>query len=111
LELKKRFKGNDDAKLIFQRLISAVRSYENQFTSKPDKINLIDEKIYNKILEKYFEGNRKVARYFFGREELFLEPYKRKEMTNLSVNDLKPEALLDLLAYIFEEEYAFERRI
>ncbi|MBN1638302.1 MAG: hypothetical protein JW866_05010 [Ignavibacteriales bacterium] len=86
------------------KIVSYVREFGLDYFDEP-KINLIDRETHDRIMERYMESNRKVGQEFFGREELFLEPFREKELTRFSVEDFKPEEILD--AFVFTMEKMF----
>jgi len=68
-----------------------------------EKINLIDTDLSNYIMGLYKESNQTIAREFFKRDELFLEPIVDRKLTRFSLEDYKQEELLDLFAFLCGE--------
>lgn len=63
-------------------------------------MGVIDRNLYDRITQYYEESNRRVAREFFNRDELFFEPYTDRYLTQFSIKDFPPEELLDIMTFI-----------
>lgn len=83
------------------KIFNAFHSYgeETGWTSE-NKVNFITPKIYKKIMRHYKSSSIKVARTFFNRDELFLEPYVEKGITKYDLSELEGKEALELFAWI-----------
>lgn len=99
-EFKKRLIGklNVDSRT---RFYSTIAEYGELAGWNKQKWSLIDQEIYKKISDRYRSSNQQVARDYFGRDELFLEPFKEEEFTEFNVDDFRPDELLDMFAFVF----------
>jgi hypothetical protein len=62
-----------------------------------EKINFIDRPLYEEIKARFENDNREIAREYFGREQLFLEPFVEKPITPFREMGMSSSALMDLL--------------
>jgi len=67
------------------------------------KINKIDRDIYEKVMSIHAKSNQKTAKEYFGREELFLEPFIEKELTNFNIEEMERQELIDYFSYTLSE--------
>jgi len=100
-ELKKRLEGKLDRKTRV-RFYSQIGLFGLRQGWSDQKLNLIDEKTYNKIMGRYNKNNQKIAQEYFGREDLFLEPFNEKDLTRFSIEEFDPKEILDAFAYAYE---------
>lgn len=98
-ELKKRFSENPNP-AVLKKLLEAVADYVDQTGWNQQKWSVIDRELYDRISQYFEESNRRVARDFFGRDELFFDSYDDRYLTHFSISDFPPEELLDVMAYV-----------
>ena len=98
-ELKQRLHGKLD-KGAMLRFYFSIRDYANLAGWNRDKWSFIDQDLHQKLMEKYRSSNQKVAREFFGCDELFLEPFEEKNLSNFTANDFSRTELLHAFAFI-----------
>jgi len=65
-----------------------------------ERLNLIDAELYETVRARYAADNHKIAREFFGRDELFLEPFREEPITPFLRKELPEEEYLELFEYI-----------
>lgn len=98
-ELKKRLQGKLD-KGAMLRFYFSIRDYADSAGWNRDKWSFIDQDLHQKIMTTYKASNEKVAREFFGRDELFIEPFEEKNLSNFTVDDFSRTELIDAFAFI-----------
>lgn len=98
-ELKQRLHGKLD-KGAMLRFYFSIREYADLAGWNRDKWSFIDKELHQKIMEMYRSSNQKIAREFFGRDELFLEPFEEKNLSNFTANDFSRTELLHAFAFI-----------
>ena len=98
-ELKQRLHGklNKGAML---RFYFSIREYADLAGWNRDKWSFIDKELHQKIMEMYRSSNQKIAREFFGRDELFLEPFEEKNLSTFTASDFSRTELLHAFAFI-----------
>ncbi|MCB2202846.1 hypothetical protein KQH56_02450 [bacterium] len=101
-ELRLRLEGRFD-KSNRIKFYSFIGSYGSQHGWNNQKLNLIDANRYNKIMKLYIEDNKKIARRFLGRDELFLVPFDEKQLTEFTVEQFRPDEIIDALSFSFQK--------
>jgi hypothetical protein len=82
------------------RISELVTKYGIQNGWDDQKLNLVDRELHEKIMSYYEEGNRKVAREYFNRQELFLEPFQDKPLSSFDLSELPAEEAISMMAYV-----------
>jgi hypothetical protein len=82
------------------KVASWVRKYGDQNGWNNQKLNLIDEAAYNKIMGLFEESNKKLANKYLNRSKLFTETFDHQPTTNFKIEDLSSEELFDLFGYL-----------
>ena len=72
-----------------------------------EKWNFLTREIYDKIMSRYEESNRKLAMEYFHRDQLFFEPFEEKNVIRPIV-DFAPAEVLELNTRIVEGIYQQE---
>ncbi|HOV06683.1 MAG TPA: hypothetical protein PLV27_05435 [Anaerolineaceae bacterium] len=98
-ELKKRFTENSNPARI-KKVLEIIAEYAEQAGWNQQKWSVIDRDLYDRISQYYEESNRRIAKEFFSREELFFEPYDDRYQTHFSIKDFPPGELLDVMVYV-----------
>jgi len=65
-----------------------------------DRIELIDPALFQAIQSRYADSNHEIAKEFFGREQLFLEPYLEQTNTPFLGNEIQEDNISDLFRYM-----------
>jgi len=81
-------------------LVKWIQEYTLDKRWNEDRPNKIDAGIYKKIMSEYEGSNKKIAKEYFGRDDLFLETYKEKEITDFQIEDFEKQDLVDLSVFI-----------
>ena len=81
-------------------LVKWIREYTVVNGWNGDKPSKIDAATHHRIMSKFEQSNRILAKEYFGRDELFLEPYVEKEITDFRLEDYDQQDLVDLSLFI-----------
>jgi len=71
--------------------------------------SLIDQDLHTRTMEHFKDGNRQIAREYFGRDELFLDKYDEKRLTRFTLDDFNAIELFDVFSFIASNEFNFEQ--
>lgn len=85
-----------------KKVFRFVKEFVRQNDGNHQKWNLVTREIYEKIMSHYYESNQKLAREYFHREDLFIEPFN-DDARVFTVNDLSPIELLELNAFLIQK--------
>lgn len=96
--LEKKLPGEARIKFYSYLNIFGIREGWND-----QKFNLIDAQIHKNIMQRYRKMNRQIAQEYLGRERLFLETFKEKDLTHFSVNEFEVEEILDAFGFVLEK--------
>ncbi len=80
----------------FKQLMARTRNLFDLQNVKKDKINFITNDLHQRIMSRFSVGNKEVANNFLARNELFLEPFTEKPITDLESAQLDANVLQKL---------------
>jgi hypothetical protein len=80
--------------------LAGTFAINNNWNTK--SFNAVDQAMYEKIMNKYAESNSKIAQAYFGRDQLFLDPYFEKNLTHFDVSELDPLEMLNLAGFLLK---------
>ena len=80
-----------------------VQQFGDQHGWDTQKANLITEEQHERIMNLFQESNRKLAREYLGREELFQDQFSGYERVKFSVEDLRASEVLQLMAFVIQQ--------
>lgn len=84
-----------------QVIMHWIQDYAHRHGWDREAPNLVTEKIYQATANKFSNSNRTVARKYFNREELFLEPFMERESSGFGIEDFPRKELSGILKEIF----------
>jgi len=91
-------KGNHRDPLIY--LFALVNAFAEHAGWNDQRLNLVDQQIFDGISALYADSNAQIARRFFQRDALFLEPFRASRLTpleNYALSEAEWRALLNWL--------------
>ena len=80
-----------------------IEKYSNEAGWNNERKTVIDRELYEKIMGRFAESNRNLARDYLGRDKLFFEEFRESERDNFTFGKMAPEELMDLMVYILKE--------
>lgn len=95
----------DERKLA--RILHVIKEYGEEKGWNNEKWSFLTREIYDKIMSRYEESNKKLAMEYFHRDQLFFEPFEEKNGIRSTV-DFTPAELLELNTRIIESIYLQE---
>lgn len=103
-EFKKLLEGKlDIASRI--RFFAALSDYADGAGWNDKSWSLVDENLHRQVMQHFSKGNEQIAREYFGRNELFLEKYDTKHVTNISLDDFEIEELFGTFCFISASQF------
>ena len=95
----------DERKLA--RILRVIKEYGEEIGWNDEKWSFLTREMYDKIMSRYEESNRKLAKEYFHRDQLFYESFEEKNVIRPIV-DFSPAEVLELNTRIIEEVYQQE---
>ncbi len=80
-----------------------IQWYADRHGWNGNKFNGITKEIYDTLMERYAESNREIANRYFGRDELYLEPFNPLPITKFHINLLKDREATDLSIFVVKQ--------
>lgn len=85
--------------VFLQKIGSVLQNYADEHNWNNERPNVVDRDTHDRIMFRFAESNRRLARDYLDRDELFLEPFEERAVTQYDVAQLTGEEALDLMAY------------
>ncbi|MCI0494504.1 class I SAM-dependent methyltransferase, partial [candidate division KSB1 bacterium] len=89
-------------KSFMYRITEYIRHYSFFKQWNEERFNAIDSDRYKQITAQYSESNKALANKYFGREQLFLEPFVERPISPMDISDFDPTELIEMCGYILK---------
>lgn len=64
---------------------------------------VIDRDLHEKIMKRFEESNRMLAKEYLGKDQLFEEPFEDADISKFNFSDMDPGEVLDIMVYVLNE--------
>lgn len=92
-----------------KEIFRSIAQFADIHNWQDKKYNAITPELYKLIMNRYDEQNVWIAREFFGRENLFIEPFKEKPIdTSYDFNKLTGTEIIELMAFVISDLLRFQ---
>jgi len=84
----------------FKKLSKLIVRFSHINDWNQERISLVDKELYDAISDKYNESNKRLAKEYFNRENLFFEDFEERPLSVSDISQIKNEEFLELLLFI-----------